>query len=402
MIRIADHPSGGDGESVLVITIRSRDLAEYALLSKMGVVFFFDFTRFIPDCFLGWSNIRRFEFNEQDLFYRGGLEHGIGSFIKGRQVLLPTTTKREIIGRLKERHHPTHKRYATFKAVDLKTGKRLKVSCDPASLSNYFQPNSNLPLEMSPVFFRGGVLSKYKADPSKYELEDRSIHCRDAWYLETYDVNEVGQVHTYLRYLSSLPYKEQLYWQSFNEWPKGPLSKRAFTTDFEGEFSNEYDPVAEVRSKVERLDARRPEWWVVRGTELPATLHYPITGSEAEWSDAILTLDQLVIEGFRKTKLKKICNERNTNIDPAWGSLKLLELCLVDLSNSREDSLRAVDALRSVHNLRTAVKGHYAPNRRAEEIEKARVSHGNLNDHFRMLATNCDESLKFIIRHMCA
>jgi hypothetical protein len=33
----------------------------------------------------------------------------------------------------------------------------------------------------------------------------------------TFDINDEGQVHTYLRYLRDLPYKGQLYWKAFNE-----------------------------------------------------------------------------------------------------------------------------------------------------------------------------------------
>ena len=78
---------------------------------------------------------------------------------------------------------------------------------------------------MSPAFFKSEVLHKYKADSAKFELTDRTISCRGAWHLTTYDVNEAGQVHTYVGYLGDLPYREQVYWQSFNEFPKGPLSE---------------------------------------------------------------------------------------------------------------------------------------------------------------------------------
>ena len=64
------------------------------------------------------------------------------------------------------------------------------------------------------------MLLKYKKDPEKYLLEDRSITARNSWYLKTYDINAAGQVHTYLIYLSHLPYEEQVYWKSANEAPK--------------------------------------------------------------------------------------------------------------------------------------------------------------------------------------
>jgi hypothetical protein len=61
---------------------------------------------------------------------------------------------------------------------------------------------------MSPVFFRSEVLIRYKSDPEKYELHDRSIYCRGAWSLRTYDMNDAGPVHTYLGYLRELPYND--------------------------------------------------------------------------------------------------------------------------------------------------------------------------------------------------
>jgi len=67
-------------------------------------------------------------------------------------------------------------------------------------------------------------LHRFKADPEKYSLDDRSITCRNAWYLKSYDINEAGQVHAYIGDLARLPIEEQRYWQSFNEWSNGSIS----------------------------------------------------------------------------------------------------------------------------------------------------------------------------------
>ena len=91
-----------------------------------------------------------------------------------------------------------------------------------------------MPFETSPIFFKPGVLDKYKNDTDKYTLKERFIDCRGGWYLKTYHINEQGQVHTYACYLSLLPYEEQVYWKSFNENPRGPISKTAVQTDFKG------------------------------------------------------------------------------------------------------------------------------------------------------------------------
>jgi hypothetical protein len=218
-------------ENVTVIAIRTKDFAEYMRLSDMGMVVIFDFTRTDGRSFHGWQDQERFDRNAPDLFYDGGVMPGHASYAAGRQIVRPAITMEEIIKEHMEARNPSNRQYAVFKAINLRTNERIEVSCDPKGLSNYFQPESNLPLEMSPVFFRGEVLMRYKADPDKYELHDRSIYCRGTWSLRTYDINDAGQVHTYLRYLRDLPYNEQVYWQSFNEWPKGELSKRAITTD---------------------------------------------------------------------------------------------------------------------------------------------------------------------------
>jgi hypothetical protein len=106
---------------------------------------------------------------------------------------------------------------------------------------------------LSPAFFKPEVLLKYKADSDKYSLAGRSISCRGGWSLQTYDINDAGQVHTYLVYLRNLPHEEQLYWKSYNEKPKRTISNRAFTTDFEGTSHTEYDPVESLKGAVDDL-----------------------------------------------------------------------------------------------------------------------------------------------------
>lgn len=120
------------------------------------------------------------------------------------------------------------------------------------------------------------MLLKYKNDFEKYHLEDRSISCRNAWSLETYDINEAGQVHTYLIYLQRLPYEEQLYWKSFNEEPRGSISKRALTTDFKGDWYTAYDPLASLKEFVQQLDHLQGPWWTLRSEQLLVRAHYPL------------------------------------------------------------------------------------------------------------------------------
>jgi hypothetical protein len=287
----------------------ARFFAEYMRLSDMGMVIFFDFTRVRYGSFSGWSGETHFDRKSRDLFYHGGVQAG-ASYVNGRMIVRPAVTYEQIVKSRIEARDPTSRQYASFKAIDLRTKERIEVSSDPKGLSNYFQKDSTLPLEMSPVFFKAEVLHKYKADPEKYDLHDRSINCRGTWSLETFDINESGQVHTYLRYLAYLPYKEQLYWQSFNEWPKAFLSERAIATDFRGEWYTEYDSLNSVKAKVKRLDEKPPPWWLRRDEDLAKAVHYPATTAPAEWANEVLALDQLLIEGFRAKEFRSLARSR--------------------------------------------------------------------------------------------
>lgn len=397
VVMVFDQVSEKVDQSVRVVTVKATQLYEYAFLSRMAIVYLFDFTRFRPKSFNGWGNEHRIQHRKADLAYDGGVQPGTGSYINGRQIVRPRITRREILKRYKAIYNPDQRDYATFKAKDLRSGRRIEVSCSPACLSNYFVPASDRPLEMSPVFFRSEVLRRFKADPDKYVLSQRSISCKGAWALKTYDVNEVGQVHTYLRYLQCLPYEEQLYWQSFNEWPKGPLSSRAITTDFHGDFSTEYDPVLEIKMKTRRLDETSPEWWIPRGKQLTQVLHHPVTGSKSEWADAIFALQQLIVEGFHHQALKRMVVHIGVTPEEEWRSLKLLEICLSGHGVAQQEVDRALGSLRDLQYLRSVAKGHGQPEKRTQVAKEAMREHGTLRAHFESLASDCDNALDLVI-----
>jgi hypothetical protein len=381
----------------IVVTILAKDFAEYMCLSGMGAVIFFDFTRTERGNFSGWDETTPITASARDLFYHGGVMQGRGSYVNGRMVVRPSITYEDILASRVEERSGKRRQYATFKALDLKTGDSIEVSCSPEALSNYFQKDSPLPLEMSPAFFRAEVLHRYKADPDKYELRDRSIYCRGTWDLRTFDINDQGQVHTYLVYLRDLPYKEQLYWQAFNEWPKGPLSKRAITTDFRGEYYAEYDSLNSIKQKIRGLDDHKPDWWAVRGDDLAKAVHYPATTSSSEWANEILALDHLIIEGFRERALRSLAGSLGCVPQSDWKSLRLLQECLAAAGIDPEDARVACNALRDLREMRNVAKGHAASSKR-KQLEKDAITHyGTFRAHFTALAQRCDSCLELIL-----
>ena len=91
--------------------------------------------------------------------------------------------------------------------------------------------------------------------------------------------------------LNTLPYEEQLHWKQYNEAPRGPISKRAFTTDFQGSWATEYDPLQSLKSKLRKLHEEQVPWWNLRSGDLFDKTYYPVTTSPDEWADEILNLE---------------------------------------------------------------------------------------------------------------
>jgi hypothetical protein len=199
--------------------------------------------------FQGWSEYKAESIENQELrlYFRSHREGANGSWLRGVQIIRPRLSSEEFGKYLYDKDREP-KQYASFITQDWKNKRVVEVSCAPDAMASYFEEDSPLPFEISPAFFNAAVLDKYKTDPEKYSLEHRSISCRNAWHLQTYDVNSSGQIHTYIKYLGDLPYSEQLYWKSFNESPKGSISQRAFTTDIKGEWSDYPDPLRELQA----------------------------------------------------------------------------------------------------------------------------------------------------------
>ena len=257
-------------------------------------------------------------------------------------------------------------------------------------------PNHDLPFELSPAFFKPEVLLKYKADSDKYRLAGRSISCRGAWSLQTYDVNEAGTVYTYLLYLRNLPYEEQLYWKSYNERPKASISQRAFTTDFEGEWHQEYDPLNSLKGVIGDLNRDQAPWWTLRSEKQLDQLHYPVTSSADEWANEILNLDQLVVEGFETKWIRNKVQSMGRSPEVHFGSLRLVEECLVALGFAEDDAKNVVAPIKEAHDLRSKVKGHASGKEGAAIKKQILKDHGGYKDHFHALCQRCDESIRAI------
>jgi hypothetical protein len=283
-------------------------------------------------------------------------------------------------------------KYEKFIAYDWKHKKIALCSCDPQKLGNYFV-KSDKSFEISPAFFKPEVLLKYKQDMEKYTLDQRSISCRGSWYLKTYDINEAGQVHTYLGYLGQLPHSEQLHWKSYNEKPKGTVSKRAFTTDFMGEWDLSYEPLSALKKTLQELEQKKAELWSCTNEKLYQQLNYPVTDSLKEYADEIHTLNKLVVEGLKKPYLEEIATSMKC-YDSKLGTIKLFKKILETKGIDVHDVSVIISPLAEINFLRTKLIGH-SSGKEADKIRKDLIAkHGDLRKHFCTLVEGADKSIK--------
>jgi hypothetical protein len=379
-------PTEASPRSGRVVLCDRDTLARYAAMTDGTLVRVFDYTYTGPN-FGGWTSQEQTEKTlGPNIRYRYTRNSGPACYLRGAEVVpLDAPSKQEIA---ESWHRDEDKQYASFIAQDWKNNRIVEVSCGPDALANYFT-ESEKPFEITPAFFRPEVLLKYKGDREKYRLADRSVSCRGAWELRTFDINTEGQVHTYLRYLRDLPFEEQLHWKQYNEQPRAPISARALKTDIEGNWSDEYDPLPSLKYKLRKLADQNARWWKLRAADLPERAYYPVTTSPDEWADEILNLDQLLVEGFVEKALRARCGVT----DLRTRSLGLLEACLMQYGFDEERAREILKPLRELHDLRTKVKGH-ASGAEAKTIRQSAIrKFGSLAQHYRDLVTRCDESL---------
>jgi hypothetical protein len=396
MIRVAEVPGKGDEFGASAVVINRELLDEYLVLTQSAIVRMFDFTRYRTGKFDGWRD-RQFSDYEvhEDLWYRAHTEPGYASYLRGVHLVYPAITKAEVLRRHDHMQRNAGRDYASFIAYDFKNKVVREVSTAPGATANYFT-QSDLPFEMTPAFFRPEVLLRYKFDSEKYTLESRSISCRGGWSLRTFDVNEAGQVHSYIVYLRDLPYEEQLYWKAHNERPKASISRRADTTDFKGDWDLEYDALSSLQEVLHEWYNKQVPWWTLRSEKLINVVHYPVTASQDEWSDELLRLDQLVVEGFEKKWLRSTAEAKGRKPDAKFGSLKLIEECLLGLGFEPGDAFGIVAPFKEVHDLRTKMKGHASGDEATAIKKRVLKEHGTFKAHFQALCRRCDESIRTI------
>ena len=332
--------------------------------------------------------------------FRWGMS-GAGSYAKGVRFIVPAQTAQER-GRSEASEDEAPRDYETFIILDWKNKRVVECSASPDAQASYFEKESALPFETSPVFFRADVLDRYKADPDKYQLQHRSINCRNAWSLQTYDFNAAGQVHTYICYLRHLPIDEQRYWKAFNEAPKGTISERSFKTDFEGSWDVEPNSLEALKSTLRELARANAPWFQLKQPSLIERLHYPLTASTKIWDDTLIDMNKAINESLVKDELKRRAIAAGSRGEPTMGSIKWLREALLAKGADIDHADDLVKPFGELQFLRTRLSAHAGGAGAAHERQKLLKEHGTPRRHIDFLASRLGAALKDVLAVLSA
>ena len=390
--------SGTNSEDVELVSFKREELEQYLAASNSILVRMFDFT-LCSQRFTGWPAGPETTVRESDDFlYCQKIDAGKAAYTRGVQIIRPSRPKDQIFSSMKDRWtEGKDRQYCDFIALDGRNDQVTNISTDPSATTNYFDASTNsLPFEVSPAFFRPEVLAKYKADQGKYTIseEHRTIDCRGGWGLRTYDINEAGQIHTYICYLRSLPHQEQLYWKSFNEEPKVGISERALLNDFKGEWTAITDPLQDILSVLRRWSESRVAWWKIHEETSLERVHTPRAAGHDEWAQAFLDLSKLVTEGFVTKTLRGRLREMDIEFPKDDESLALLERVLIGRGALAEGS--KLDGLRTVQAIRSQITSHSSGSRAAKLEKNALEEHGGYTAHFNSVCRNVIDELNIV------
>lgn len=383
-------------EKVSLISFLWDPLEQYLAVSNSVLVRMFDFPLYRRTSFSGWPDGDERKIEQSDeLFYRQKIIDGYAGYTRGIQIIRPRRSKDEVFSSIKGSWSSWNEgSYVEFLAFDWRNKCTIEISTDPMSTTSYFEaPANSLPFELSPAFFKPDVLLKYKADHDRYTIGERDIHCRGAWTLRGFDVNDAGQIHAYICDLRNLPYQEQLYWKSFNEEPLAGISKRAIENDFKGEWSSIVDPLQDVLSIADRWDRSRVAWWKLPGRASLERVITPRSASRDEWATAFMDLSKLIIEGFQVKAIRNGLEVMDIAFEENEKSIALIERMLI--ARSKIGDGKRLEGLRVVQHIRSTFA--HSSNRKSLELANSALSKfDTFSAHFESVCKCVSDELRLI------
>ena len=157
------------------------------------------------------------------------------------------------------------------------------------------------------------------------------------------------------------------------------------------------DPLASLKRRLQALNGAGITWWSLKNPQLADRVHYPVTASREEWANELMALYQLVVEGLNRCYFKSKAEAVGITVEPQWGSLKLISEVLLHAQVNEEEATAVVVPLKSLHDLRSKMKGHAGGSDAKANHEALIAQHGDLKSHFRALTDGCDRAIALMV-----
>ena len=248
------------------------------------------------------------------------------------------------------------KKYLDFIVGLNDDGSEKEYTCDKDALADYFGKNRDAPNYLTAVSFKKEVLNKYHEQPTRYEISGDTLWCGELWSV-TIDNEHPNKVVVWLGDLGSLPYKEQLYWKSFNFVSDNGPSRSFFTRQILNEMSESELPEHAFMRRYDELSNASEHhlgWPILHSLEDDDQYHLsrlrvPATNEQNMFDEQVLSLTKILIDSLNVQRLKGLISANRTHRDDKSIDIleKALADCAVDNAGEHLAFLRNLQSLRS-------------------------------------------------------
>lgn len=381
------------------IQIKSKFLKKYASAKRLAIVLEFDIRY---RCSGQLSNYCLSEFNKvirhENLCYSiNGGEHHIPAIvfsrILGKKIIAP-----EPIEECGYWPYEKEKEYQKFIIGADKQGNPILHTCNPNLLNNYFGANPSAPMFLTPVFFSREVLQKYYAKPELYRISDGQLSCQSLWAMEI-DNHHKDVIAAYLGDLGkNLPEIEQKHWKNYNLLTDSSLSMTSIERDMFC-IASESQVIEHKFKRDYRILINR--WTEIYGWPLYKSpskedeylldqIRRPLSDSQVEFDQLVLTLSKLIIDLLNEKELTK-----GITPDSGLRGISKLEQWIKNTGVlGFEDH---IIFLRNLWDLRSSGVGHPKGKTYKIKAQKFAIEDDPLPDVFDMILLSADSYLIFMM-----
>lgn len=351
------NDDGDDQEVVRIsknkVQIKLKYIKEFLAIKQMHLAIYFEAMRFLPE------KIEELKVPPTDEIPKG--DNYIYSLCVRNLPMSDTSSQGWLLGKKLIAGLKDYKPSIFGKAEDEKheefitgvdeDGKDILASC--------LTIDQEKPYFLTPVFFKREVLKKYYDDPSKYNVEDASVHRKGFWRLRIMN-NHQDHVVVWLGDLNYLPYKEQTHWKASNVSPSDrKISYTDFARNINGEFTDPEHPELYFKFKFAQLQKawhKKFGWYLflplLQEDEHHLTsLHIPTGNGQKEFDEQVASITKILIDSLNQEELEKglVIDKENP------GGIDKFE----DFLDSKHLSIpQMIKFLRSLQTLRSTGVAH--------------------------------------------